>query len=164
VDPEVSGLINGSLLASYYAEMKTKGQPLLHVAAVSRIQDQSQFRATDMDLKVNQLWDDATGKLKTNLTQADKELSTLKYLCMSGVHLMPPLRPVPNWNWVTASESQQWAGVIANYIQPELMEQVLKNRYLCQVNVVKDSSSIPRYYFGLRSLGGGPIINPDNSK
>ncbi|WPH01286.1 Hypothetical protein R9X50_00412400 [Acrodontium crateriforme] len=168
IDPIVSGLINGSFLGSYYADMKARGQPLLHVSVVSHEPDASDFRATDMNMEVSQLVDESTGKTLQSLTPAQENLSTLCYLCMSNQHPLPQAQHF-GWNWVSEAESHQWDGVIAyqrntfaNYIRGQLEAQVLQNCFIACVKTPLNSGSIPQYYAGLKNIGTGAISNPDN--
>ncbi|CAK4033846.1 Hypothetical predicted protein [Lecanosticta acicola] len=168
VDPIAQGLINGSFLNSYFADMKQRGQPLLHVAVVSHEPDESQFRATDMAVEACQLIDERTGHPLTGLTKDQQNLSTLNYLCMSNNNKIPQVQR-PGWNWMNQAESHQFDGVIsfqrntfASYLRNKLQDQVKKNCYIASSKVVLDSGSIPQYYCGFKNIGTGAITNPSN--
>lgn len=166
IEPIAVGLINGSLLGSYFADMKTRGQPLLHMAVVSNEPEESDWRATDIKMEVAQLHG-SDGKPKPNLTREEQDLSTLNYLCMSNNHLLPSAGPL-TWNWVTQAESEQWDGVISHnrnafldIMKDQMRDQVLNNCIIAfgEVPLV---DSIPQYYCGFKIIGTGAIINQKN--
>jgi hypothetical protein len=113
LDPLVVGIIDQSFMNIYWAQQHAKGQPLFHVAVTSTAPEQNEFRPTSINRQVCPLVD-ANGQPVPyeTLNAAQRELTTMNYLCMSFNHPMPPAQKF-QWNWMSERDSSDYHGIVA---------------------------------------------------
>jgi len=135
----VDDLIRVHFVNGYFAEMESKGSPILATTAYKLDQTKAKIPTptmtlTGLDVSVSPYLDLPIPGRDLPDAAIRPKLSTLNYLCAADDHPLPPTKPFP-WNWVpTEIHLQDHDGVLsinrntlAQYFRRELYDHVAEN-------------------------------------
>jgi len=154
--PTISGVTPGTplytglqsaFIGAYFSELQKAGQPVLAYSIAQSTAPPASLTLTNLNMEVNPYMG-TNGQAVAEPSQQQQGLATLCYLCAANGNTLPAATAF-SWNWIDATESSSYDGVIAinrntfaKYFQAVLSPYVARNCYQSYVKLTLSGTTV----------------------